>query len=157
MIVENVRGAQKWVGKSAWNYGSFHLWGDVPALMSIAKAVKITGQDWSKFAKMGEVSPHWRMEGLKCGDASERRWEDRTVKRLRDATKDQVRKQLQDSAGTKQGGDWFGAGCDMSISRMYSSKSIQRKRAAAEIAKIPFPLSQFIALTYYPQEVERAR
>lgn len=33
--MENVRGAQPWVGRSAWNYGSFHLWGDVPALMPI--------------------------------------------------------------------------------------------------------------------------
>jgi hypothetical protein len=33
MIVENVRGAQKWVGRARWNYGSFYLWGDVPALM----------------------------------------------------------------------------------------------------------------------------
>ena len=33
MVVENVRGAQKWVGRSRWNFGSFHLWGDVPALM----------------------------------------------------------------------------------------------------------------------------
>lgn len=36
MVVENVRGAQRWVGRSAWNFGSFHLWGDVPALMPIA-------------------------------------------------------------------------------------------------------------------------
>jgi hypothetical protein len=35
IIIENVRGAQKWVGKSRWNFGSFHLWGDVPALMPI--------------------------------------------------------------------------------------------------------------------------
>ena len=33
MVVENVRGAQKWVGPAAWHYGSFYLWGDVPALM----------------------------------------------------------------------------------------------------------------------------
>lgn len=33
LIVENVRGAIPWVGRSRWNYGSFHLWGDVPALM----------------------------------------------------------------------------------------------------------------------------
>jgi hypothetical protein len=35
LIVENVRGAQKWVGRARWNYGSFYLWGDVPALMPI--------------------------------------------------------------------------------------------------------------------------
>ena len=33
LIVENVRGAQPWVGRARWNYGSFYLWGDVPALM----------------------------------------------------------------------------------------------------------------------------
>lgn len=44
LVVENVRGAQPWVGRSRWNYGSFHLWGDVPALMPIAKdAAKVPG------------------------------------------------------------------------------------------------------------------
>ena len=33
MVVENVRGANEWVGRSRWNFGSFHVWGDVPALM----------------------------------------------------------------------------------------------------------------------------
>lgn len=33
LIIENVRGAQEWVGRSRWNFGSYHLWGDVPALM----------------------------------------------------------------------------------------------------------------------------
>src|SRR6202142_2092020 len=37
LVVENVRGAQKWVGRSRWNYGSFHLWGDVPALMPMIR------------------------------------------------------------------------------------------------------------------------
>lgn len=35
MIQENVRGAIPWVGRSNWHYGSFHLWGDVPALMPV--------------------------------------------------------------------------------------------------------------------------
>lgn len=33
LIVENVRGAQPWVGRARWNFGSFYLWGNVPALM----------------------------------------------------------------------------------------------------------------------------
>lgn len=41
LVVENVRGAQKWVGRSRWNFGSFHLWGDVPALMPIPKAMRL--------------------------------------------------------------------------------------------------------------------
>lgn len=33
MVVENVRGAQEWVGRARYHYGAFYLWGDVPALM----------------------------------------------------------------------------------------------------------------------------
>ena len=33
MVVENVKGAQPWVGRAAWKFGSYFLWGDVPALM----------------------------------------------------------------------------------------------------------------------------
>src|SRR5690606_19426704 len=33
LVVENVKGAQPWVGRARWNFGSFYLWGDVPALM----------------------------------------------------------------------------------------------------------------------------
>ena len=42
-IIENVRGAQKWVGRARWNYGSFYLWGDVPALMPTGRHVKQPG------------------------------------------------------------------------------------------------------------------
>lgn len=35
MVVENVCGAQPWVGKAQWHFGSYYLWGDVPALMPI--------------------------------------------------------------------------------------------------------------------------
>src|SRR5579863_2197880 len=40
MVVENVRGAQKWVGRARWNFGSFYLWGDVPALMPAAHRIQ---------------------------------------------------------------------------------------------------------------------
>jgi hypothetical protein len=33
LVVENVRGAQKWVGRAEWHFGSYYLWGDVPLLM----------------------------------------------------------------------------------------------------------------------------
>jgi hypothetical protein len=45
LIVENVRGAIPWVGRSKANFGSFHLWGDIPALIPIAsKNNKTTNQ-----------------------------------------------------------------------------------------------------------------
>ncbi|HKX46193.1 MAG TPA: DNA cytosine methyltransferase [Planctomycetota bacterium] len=46
LIVENVRGAQPWVGRAEWAYGSYFLWGDVPALMPItAKRQAFKGGD----------------------------------------------------------------------------------------------------------------
>lgn len=35
MVVENVKGAQPWVGSARWHYGPFYLWGDIPALMPL--------------------------------------------------------------------------------------------------------------------------
>lgn len=47
IVIENVRGAQPWVGRSRWNYGSFHLFGDVPALMPITfKGRKVPMASW---------------------------------------------------------------------------------------------------------------
>jgi len=45
MIVENVRGAEPWVGRARWNTGAYYFWGDVPALMPMrfAEATKLGG------------------------------------------------------------------------------------------------------------------
>ncbi len=47
LVVENVRGTQPWVGRARWNFGAYHLWGDVPALMPISIGCGIKqGGDW---------------------------------------------------------------------------------------------------------------
>jgi hypothetical protein len=43
MVVENVRGAEPWVGRAARRFGSYYLWGDLPALMPIGSARKVSG------------------------------------------------------------------------------------------------------------------
>ncbi len=51
LVVENVCGAQKWVGRARWHFGSFYLWGDVPALMPIRNSlegVKDAGRSLNK-------------------------------------------------------------------------------------------------------------
>jgi hypothetical protein len=56
LVVENVRGAQRWVGRARWNYGSFYLWGDVPALMPVTlarSAAKVSGLNWSRHGEPG--------------------------------------------------------------------------------------------------------
>lgn len=54
LVVENVRGACPWVGRSRWNFGSFHLWGDVPALMPMAKGRKNDGGSWFNIGSPGQ-------------------------------------------------------------------------------------------------------
>ena len=122
MVVENVRGAQKWVGRSRWNYGSFHLWGDVPALMPFSSmAVKVAGLNWSNHGK-----PGYKAEAFN-GTAEAR---------LRD--------------DIKNGKDWFGSGENCSLQRRAGSKSKARKAASAQIAKIPLPLARYIAAVFKP-------
>lgn len=66
LIVENVRGAQKWVGRARWSFGSFYLWGDVPALMPpTLKAAKVSG---FRFDGSGKSFQSASVEGIKLKD-----------------------------------------------------------------------------------------
>jgi hypothetical protein len=52
MVVENVKGAQPWVGAARWHYGSYYLWGDVPALMPFTThGIKVGGSGDAWFDK----------------------------------------------------------------------------------------------------------
>jgi C-5 cytosine-specific DNA methylase len=126
LIVENVRGAQPWVGRARWAFGSYYLWGDVPALMPITfRIAKRPGHNWSRFKESGEVSPHWRLNGEDSAKSGKGRNPD----------------------GRKWHGPvWF----DTGLASLPSS-SPRRKAASALIAKIPQPLARHIAVTFYPK------
>jgi len=132
LIVENVRGAQKWVGRSRWNFGSFHLWGDVPALMPMTKHQPIlkpqeyqrrhgTGSWFAidmKSKRAGITNPSdISVKGMGCGSVS---W--------------------HQGKGQRHPND----------PRNYFSTSPARKAASAMIAKIPLTLSRYIAVTFKP-------
>jgi hypothetical protein len=157
LVVENVRGAQKWVGRSRWNFGSFHLWGDVPALMPMVKR--------STTAVEGLKNPDttWRANGcnaenrmvpskvecLKMSNGSVARTEKSRSAALQNY--DVLRSSMANPAeheGIKQGGEWWHD--PRSITRRRSSKSSARKAASAMIAKIPLVLAQYIARVYKP-------
>lgn len=59
MVVENVRGAIPWVGRSRWNFGPFHLWGDVPALMPFGSIKKLGGRDTHAWEKGQKHCGNW--------------------------------------------------------------------------------------------------
>lgn len=58
LIVENVRGAQKWVGRARFNFGSFYFWGDVPALMPLrmTDGIKQGGTWWHDPNSISRIS-----------------------------------------------------------------------------------------------------
>ncbi len=58
LIVENVRGAQMWVGTARWHYGSFYLWGDVPALMPMTLNLKLKTNGPATLAQVEQYNCH---------------------------------------------------------------------------------------------------
>jgi len=134
LVVENVRGAQPWVGRSAWNYGSFHLWGDVPALMPINLKQTVLGT---------------RTDGLKTPGRSLSKGATAKFGTHNMGSADKIFAELQ---GTKVGGDWFR---DPACHSAHASRSNTRKAASAMIAKIPLPLSTHIARVYWPIDQQR--
>ncbi|MEQ1888060.1 MAG: hypothetical protein ABL951_02635 [Alphaproteobacteria bacterium] len=65
LIVENVRGAIPWVGRARGSFGSFMLWGDVPALMPApVNARKVPG---FRFDGSGKSFQSASVEGVKVG------------------------------------------------------------------------------------------
>jgi hypothetical protein len=140
MVVENVRGAQPWVGRARWSFGSFYLWGDVPALMPITlKTHKVPGFRFDGSGKSFQ-SASVAHTGLKGVGPS---WEDVKAKKTGSHWTNPAERN-----GVKNGNDWFGSGADCSLQRKHGSKSGGRKMASAMIAKIPLPLSRHIGATY---------
>lgn len=145
LVVENVRGAQPWVGRSRWNYGSFHLWGDVPALMPMAKGAGLKGIPHRPSGHRTNSEEN----GVKAPGMN---WSDRT-KRGQDFTR-LAGKHAQVAAPSDDGVKGLTPHKQPlgknELGRRYGSKSKARKRASAMIAKIPLPLSRHIAATWKP-------
>lgn len=162
MVVENVRGAQKWVGRAQYHFGSFYLWGDAPALMPIPmrarKVPAIPAHDRSEFGwNKSEEFQSMRREGIKGGNAGSRTFSERRSIAANNPELD-PNNWWHAADGTKfsQSGDaWFdGKPRDKMLGNQgpaaYGSRSLKRKMASAMIAKIPWPLSSHIARTFRP-------
>jgi hypothetical protein len=148
MVVENVKGAQPWVGRAAWNFGSFYLWGDLPALMpSTLSAHKNPGFrfDGSGRSFQSEsVARH--VEGKKNSGGS---WFNIGSPGQRVTGNNPDGRKLKDLDGYERDHpDAFGWKKPRT-----SSGSKARKQASAQIAKIPFALSSHIARVYKPQSL----
>lgn len=172
LVVENVRGAQKWVGRARWNYGSFYLWGDVPALMPIAKHVKVAtmGASWyppdhPKHVEGLGFNTHagraiknnggsWFAIAHNTTSGKGQNPDGRKTSghlNQRDGAPHTPHLTNQDEH-IKLGGSWFHGYRQGQGPRNHGSKSTTRKAASAMIAKIPLPLSRHIAATFFPCE-----
>lgn len=129
MVVENVRGAIPWVGRSRWNFGSFHLWGDVPALMPFTR---LAGQ---------------HAAGCRPAPGKGARFTSSGVER---AIAEGCKQGGDWFAEARKGGTG-------GTSASYGSKSPARKAASAMIAKIPAPLAAHIGRTYWPPMIDTSR
>lgn len=171
LIVENVRGANEWVGRSRWNYGSFHLWGDVPALMPPISSRAVFQHGIAHRADgttnfHGQKIPGFRFDG--------------SGKSFQTAC-------VLESGTKNTGGSWFNIGSPgqkvtnknpvhelsgTKGSHGYerdhpeafgwkkpdtSSHSNARKFASAMIARIPLPLSRHIGATFKPRPKAHAK
>lgn len=157
MVQENVRGAQKWVGRARWHYGSFYLWGDVPALMPITvAAVKVTtmGAGWHPPGHPKHVP------GLAFNTHAERAtkngggsWFNIAHNTTGGNGQNPYGREIDGVkqpgiSGTRENGmgdRWFQDGA-----ARHGSKSNARKAAAARIAMIPLPLARHIAKAWKP-------
>src|ERR1043166_1877692 len=128
MVVENVRGAEKWVGGARWHYGSYYLWGDVPAIMPFTGSAQKVNPDGTN---------HGQGSWFKIADSVNRGVKVRSENgRAIDPGKGARFTSRDCGIERKNGGDWFGSGKDFSLQRRQSSKSPQRKAASAQIAEI---------------------
>jgi C-5 cytosine-specific DNA methylase len=124
IVVENVKGAEPWVGRAKAHFGSFYLWGDV-----------------------AQVGRRITAGGMRFGDTL--RPGAGTKKNTHGVTYPNSSWFAVSNSGVKQhgsGATWFDEGiCAV------SSSSPARKAASAQIAKIPPPLARYIARAFMPR------
>jgi hypothetical protein len=165
MVIENVKGAQPWVGRARWAFGSFFLWGDVPALMPIQRyhqrlkvssgeqwnvnrpnftgtlgwdeGTKNTGGSWFNIGSPGQkvVNQNPVHNGIKVPGLEHGRF---PPGGLAQGSLDGIK-----GVPHRTAGHWTNPAEHEGATHRGS-----RKAASAMIAKIPLPLSRHIAATY---------
>lgn len=161
MVVENVKGAQPWVGKARANYGSFYLWGDVDMVgdriiagglrwesVRAAKrgGVKVGGLADGCFPPgglaQGAIDNGRKVPGMNFHDFANTGQPGRSFQSAAVAEGAKGMSGLRGMSHPNGGRKDLGGPNDP---RRFNSKSSARKAASAQIAKIPYALSHYIA------------
>jgi hypothetical protein len=129
LIVENVKGAQPWVGEARANFGSFYLWGDAGMVGNRVVAMR----DGMMDAGVRIISPRQKFNP------------DGTGHQVADS-------KTRGAKSTGQNWSLYGKTGEVSPHwRMEATKNeggAARKAASAMIAKIPFPLARYVAASF---------
>lgn len=146
LVVENVKGAQPWVGRSRWHFGSFHLWGDVPALMpkAIARGIKNAGGSW--FRVSHNQTEHTRGDAIKHTPHMTNPAEH--GRKMPGIERGEVGFNV--AAAQKYGHMVAGVKYKRSAEDKRNHIGAKRKFAAAMVAKIPLELSSWIGRAWLP-------
>jgi hypothetical protein len=167
LMAENVKGAQPWVGQAKWHYGSFYLWGDVPALMPSTLHHKVPGFNFYQHEN-GIAGGSFQSAAVKNSGGS---WLAIGSPGQKEVGRNPVHggvKQHGSGSGVKVPGNRLSEnGFTIPIARMIDKSlkpdaftlsaddqrqhlSFSRKAASAQIAKIPLDLARWIARCYKP-------
>ncbi len=146
LIVENVKGAQPWVGRARGHYGSFYFWRDVPALLPIPlkRGYKSTGMNWTDQSKRGQ--DFTRVAGNQAIKNSGGSW---------------FRVAHNTTSGKGQNPDGrpihtphMTNPAEHRRDPMAATRGAKRKFASAMIAKIPFEFSSYIGRVFHPNAAD---
>jgi hypothetical protein len=169
IVLENVKGAQPWVGRAQANFGSYYLWGDIanvgrrvvrPDRLAFGMpGVRATArkQKYNPDGTEHGVGSWFAIADSKNRGASERKngssgsWFAIGSPGQKEKGGNPVNSPLvglRSDEGLKQGGNWWHD--PKSITRRHSSRSSARKAASAMIAEIPYELAAHIARVYKP-------
>jgi hypothetical protein len=162
LVIENVKGAQPWVGRAKGKFGSFYLWGDVESVggrvvvrpefgagIAAARGGKNDGGSWFNQAHNTESGKGQNpVTGVNSGPA----WFDAALDERRKAATAgrKVPMNFHQHENTGQPGASFQS------TAVAATGSNSRKAASAMIAKIPFELARYVASAYRPRQQRRA-
>ena len=148
IVLENVCGAQPWVGRANAHFGSYYLWGDVADVGGkVVRADRPQFGEWTR-AKRRTLKRENGLGSSPSFNGGEH--ETRGVKGGGDWFSDPTNPfRYPGNNGTKfegaSGAAWFDLG-----PAAHGSQTSSRKAASAMIAEIPFELASYIARAFKP-------
>jgi hypothetical protein len=177
MVVENVKGAQPWVGPARAHFGSFYLWGDINSVGGSIVAGRLDFGNVLRPGKRGTGGKH-NPDGTENGQGSWFKIADSKNRGSKNNGGSWFNEPTNTESGHRQnpdgraikgtGGSWFTPEPDgrtkqghwrdgACVTRQFNSKEPRRKQKQAEIAMIPPPLARHIARVFYPTSASSTR